>query len=211
MSVEVASAATNQPDRRDQGSSLLRAIPELGQQRADARQRRLVVIAAPTGPGGVQATATATVRPKNPVTGVVGGIGAITVTDPGSGYATPPVVTIESPGVPTATGATATAVISSGAISSIAVDATGFGYTAPVVTITPDATLGVGSGATARASGGVDDAVAAGGVFTIQPIVVFSPPDPLVLPAGVTATDSRRSSNAPRHDSSHVRGHWRLR
>ena len=97
----------------------------------------------------VGAEATATVDPKT------GGISAIAVTSPGSGYTTVPDVAITAAGV-TPTPASATAVISPGVIKSIAVDEPGFGFTTPTVNIaggnpTP------GSEATAVASGGVDN------------------------------------------------------
>ena len=51
---------------------------------------------------------------------------------------------------------------------------TGFGFTTPAVALTG----GGGTGATARPSGGVDNVtVTNGGVYAVQPIVVFGGPD----------------------------------
>ncbi|MDT4964601.1 MAG: hypothetical protein QOF87_4248, partial [Pseudonocardiales bacterium] len=102
-----------------------------------------------TGGGGTGAAANATVDPKT------GGVTGYTVTNPGTGYTTAPTVDITSPGVTTAAGAAATAVISPGVVTSIAVAEAGFGFTTPSVAI-------VGGGApsavaAAQASGGVDD------------------------------------------------------
>ena len=66
----------------------------------------------PTDPGA-GATATATVDPKT------GGISSIDVTAPGSGYASPPTVTITSPGITPTTNASAHANISAGVVTSI--------------------------------------------------------------------------------------------
>ena len=96
------------------------------QQPAGACQR-LVTIA---NGGGTGAEATATVDPKT------GGISAVTVTSPGSGYTTAPGVTIAAAGVTPTALASATAVISPGALKSIAVAEAGFGFTTPTVTIT---------------------------------------------------------------------------
>lgn len=75
------------------------------------------------GNPGEQVTANATV-----VNGFVVGIN---VTNGGSGYTTPPVVTITGNGA----GATATAIVADGSVSSISVDTTGSGYTEATVTI----------------------------------------------------------------------------
>ncbi len=126
---------------------------------------------------GTGAEAAATVDPKT------GGISAVTVTSPGSGYLTPPTVAITAAGVTPTSPASATAQISSGVVTSIAVNETGFGFTAPTVSITGDAPTTV---ATANASGGVDNVtVDAGGVYEVQPVVKFGLPD---LPTGVQAT-----------------------
>ena len=129
-------------------------------------------IVAISGGGGTGALADATVDPKT------GGVTGYTITSPGTGYATVPTVTITSPGVTTATGAAATAVVSSGVLKSIAVDEAGFGFTTPAVTVTGGNPT-PGSEATAVASGGVDDLTitAGGGGYAIQPIVHFSLPD----------------------------------
>ena len=76
-----------------------------------------------SGGGGSGATAVATIT-----TGV---ITAITVTNPGSGYATAPAVNITG-GV--GNGATATATLVGGGVGSIAVTAGGSGYVEPTVT-----------------------------------------------------------------------------
>jgi FtsP/CotA-like multicopper oxidase with cupredoxin domain len=137
-----------------------------------------------TGGGGTGAAANATVDPKT------GGVTGYTVTNPGTGYTTAPTVDITSPGVTTAAGAAATAVISPGVVTSIAVAEAGFGFTTPSVAI-------VGGGApsavaAAQASGGVDDlTITAGGSgYAIQPIVQFSLPDAAycaAVPAPTTA------------------------
>ena len=66
-----------------------------------------------------------------------GAISAIDVTVPGSGYSSPPSVTITAPGAHQSpfVDAAASAVISDGALQSIGVDASGYGFSAPVVTI----------------------------------------------------------------------------
>ena len=140
----------------------------------------IVEITPVSGDPGSGATATATVDPK------LGGITAVSITSPGSGYLVAPDVAITAPGLaPPPTAAVATAQISPGVVTSIAVDETGFGFTAPAVTITAQP-VDPGSGATATASGGVDNvSVIDGGVYEIQPIVEFSLPD---LPGGVQAT-----------------------
>ncbi len=75
------------------------------------------------------ATATATVSASNRISGV-------TITDGGSGYVTPPAVSI----VGTGTGAVPTATVSGGAVTAINVEPAGGGYAAvppPVVVIAP--------------------------------------------------------------------------
>ncbi len=131
-----------------------------------------------SGGGGTGALATASVDPKT------GGVTAITVTDPGSGYTSPPDVLITSPGVTPTSLAAATATVSLGAITSIAVDEPGFGFVAPQVTLTGG---GFTTPATAVASGGVDNLTITdgGSGYLTQPIVEFSLPD---LPGGVQAT-----------------------
>ena len=95
-------------------------------------------------------------RRRPPSTPKTGGISAITVTSPGSGYTAAPTVTITSPGVTPTTPAAATAVISPGVVTSIAVAEAGFGFTTPSVTLTGGNPT-PGFEATAVASGGVDD------------------------------------------------------
>jgi len=128
---------------------------------------------------GTGAEATATVDPKT------GGVSAVTVTSPGAGYAVPPAVSIDTAGVPPTTTAIASAHVSSGVLTSIAVNETGFGFTAPAVTVAGDAPT---TGATATASGGVDNVTVnpgGGGQYEVQPVVKFGLPD---LPDGVQAT-----------------------
>ncbi len=126
-----------------------------------------------------RAEATATVDPKT------GGVTAITVTNPGSGYTAIPGVTIDAPGVVITTPASATAAIATGVVSSIAVDQAGFGFTAPQVAISGAAA----TPASAQASGGVDNVtVTSGGVYNVEPIVVFSQPDLPAAQGGVQAT-----------------------
>jgi FtsP/CotA-like multicopper oxidase with cupredoxin domain len=130
--------------------------------------------------GGSGAEATATVDPKT------GGITAVTVTNPGSGYTSPPDVTITAAGVTPSAPASATAAISTGVLKSIAVNEPGFGFTAPAVTMTGGNPT-PGSEATAVASGGVDNLTLTGGGsgYAVQPIVEFSLPN---LPGGTPPT-----------------------
>ena len=124
----------------------------------------------PTSPGD-GAAATATVDPKT------GGVSGITITDPGSGYATPPVVAISSPGITPTGEASAHATISPGVVTDIEVAESGFGFTTPTVDIADGGTPS--TPATAQASGGVDDLtiVDGGSGYTVQPILHFSLPD----------------------------------
>jgi FtsP/CotA-like multicopper oxidase with cupredoxin domain len=129
--------------------------------------------------GGTGAEAAATVDPRT------GGIQAVTVTSPGSGYTTPPEVSITAAGV-LPTPASATAAISPGVVTGIAVAEPGFGFTAPAVSLTGGNPT-PGQEAVARASGGVDNLtlIDPGTGYTIQPIVEFSLPD---LPGGTAPT-----------------------
>ncbi|MHB9116268.1 MAG: multicopper oxidase domain-containing protein, partial [Thermoleophilia bacterium] len=125
---------------------------------------------------GTGAEATATVDPKT------GAITAIDVTAPGSGYTTPPTVVITS-AVAVPTPASATAVLSTGALESVTVNESGFGFA------TLNAALTGGNPttpATIVASGGVDNVelTNGGSGYAIQPIPVFSLPE---LPGGVQA------------------------
>lgn len=101
-----------------------------------------------TGGGG--ATATAAVGS--------GAVTSFTVTNGGSGYVTPPAVTIGGPG----TGATATAVLTDGVVTSITVGTPGTGYsTAPAITIASPGSTGAGVVAavnTSALTGGLDEA-----------------------------------------------------
>ena len=154
----------------------------------------ITIADSPTGVAN-NATATASVLPNNAVTG---GIGAITVTKTGSGYAPapaiPPSVVITkvsspAPVIP----AQAHAVISTGVISSIAVGNPGFGLTTPSVAISAAPSGGVNAFATA--SGGVDNVTVAqsstpntGGIYASQPSVLFTPPPAGGVQATGTAT-----------------------
>ena len=125
---------------------------------------------------GTQATATATVDADGAVTG-------FTITDPGSGYAVEPLVTISGSG----TGATATAtVFPTGVVTAVTIDIPGSGYTAPTVQFTGgDGDPGFAS-AEATAYGGVDGAIVTdqgNGAYTF-PTVEFGLPD---HPDGVKA------------------------
>lgn len=121
---------------------------------------------------GTGAAATASVDP------VSGGISAVEVTAPGSGYTVAPQVTI-SGGDGTAT-AVAT-IASTGAVTSFAVDDPGAGYSGFAVTVSD----GGGTGAAATASGGVDAVtIADGGAGYTMPTVEFDLP---ALPDGTQA------------------------
>jgi FtsP/CotA-like multicopper oxidase with cupredoxin domain len=133
-----------------------------------------------TGGGGTGAAATANVD------AATGGITSIDVTTPGEGYTAPPTVEITSPGITPTAIASATATIATGALTSITVDGSGFGFTETAVTIT-DNSANPGSGATAVASGGVDNLVLVdgGSGYVDKPAVHIGLPD---LPYGRQAT-----------------------
>jgi hypothetical protein len=124
------------------------------------------------------AQGTAVVDPKT------GGISAINITSPGSGYTLAPSVQITSPGVTPTALASATAQIGLGVITSVTVVETGFGFTSPSVTFTGGTPT---TDATATASGGVDfvNLTYGGSGYVTQPLVTFSLPE---LPGGVQAT-----------------------
>ncbi len=126
-----------------------------------------------TGGGGTGATAAATVDPLS------GAITAITVTTPGSGYTSAPLVSITGLGIDGA----ATAVVDySGVVTAINVDAAGGGFSSPVATISGG---GATSDATAVVYGGVDVvAVTDPGLGYTFPTVEFGlPNDPNGLQA----------------------------
>ena len=129
---------------------------------------------------GTGATATPVVDPKT------GAISSIVVTDPGAGYVNAPTVQIASPGVTPTSAATATAQISTGVVNGITVNEPGFGFTSPSVVIT-GGNPAPGFGATAVASGGVDNVTlsSGGSGYTTQPLVAFTAPN---LPGSVQAT-----------------------
>jgi FtsP/CotA-like multicopper oxidase with cupredoxin domain len=129
-----------------------------------------------TGGGGMGAMADATVDPLS------GAITAITITNPGSGYTSAPLVSITGLGVDAA----ADAVVDySGVVTSITVDLPGAGYSAPAVAITDG---GAVTAATGTVYGGVDAAALIAGVdyngYTM-PVVEFGLPND---PAGIRAT-----------------------
>ena len=98
-----------------------------------------VTLSAPDQPGGVQATATATVAS--------GAVTGFNVTNKGSGYTSAPTVSFGGPG----TGATATASLT-GIVKSVTITNPGTGYTsAPTLALTG----GGGTGSTATATVGV--------------------------------------------------------
>ena len=129
------------------------------------RTYSFAAVVTPPGTGaGAGATATATVGANGEVTG-------LTITNPGSGYAVAPDVTITGSG----TGATADADVQlSGAVTGITVDAAGGGYTQPSVTISGG---GATTDATAHALGGVDAVAVTAGSGYKFPTVDFDLPD----------------------------------
>lgn len=90
------------------------------------------------GGGGAGAAATATIG-----NGVVG---VVTISNGGSGYASPPIVTISSPGIGGIT-ATASAKINSvGIVTQIAITNAGLGYTStPTITLSSPYMIGIGT------------------------------------------------------------------
>ena len=114
--------------------------------------------------------ATATVDPRT------GSISGITITDPGSGYATPLVVAISSPGITPTGEAAAHATISPGVVTDIEVAESGFGFTTPTVDIAGGGTPS--TPATAQASGGVNDLTIVDGGSGLH-----GPTDPPLLPS----------------------------
>lgn len=167
-SSEVVSAAPATPTDQSKVPHYFGPYPNWANSAQVLANAVITIEAPPAGAGNTTAEATATVVPKT------GSISAITITKPGSGYLAAPLVTIDSPGVVPTVVAAATAEISSGVVSSITVFETGFGFTTPNVALTG----GGGTGATARPSGGVDNVtVNSGGVYAVQPIVVFGQPD----------------------------------
>lgn len=103
-----------------------------------------VVIDAPTGVGGVQATATLQVDGGGAITG-------FTITNPGRGYLTPPSITL-----PVGTGADPVAAVLGGYVASINVTNPGSGYsTAPTVTIVGPSTIPASVGTASVVLGGV--------------------------------------------------------
>ncbi|PWB54837.1 MAG: hypothetical protein C3F06_03435 [Candidatus Methanoperedenaceae archaeon] len=139
-----------------------------------------VTISAPTTPGGVTATANATVQ-ANGQHRVI----SITVTNPGSGYTSVPTVNISGGG---GTGATATAALGTAAVASLNLTANGSGFTSvPTVSFSG----GGGSGANATAILGTAAVASAtltkgGSGYTSVPAVSILPVDG--NGAGATAT-----------------------
>ena len=71
--------------------------------------------------------------------------GTIKITNPGTGYDVPPIITISAPDYPEGVQATATCTISSGAINSVTITNGGSGYTsAPIITVTKAGSTGSG-------------------------------------------------------------------
>jgi len=83
------------------------------------------------GGGNTRATATATLAGT--------GVGSVAVVNPGTGYSTPPIVTVAPP--PSGVTAVVTATVSGGSVTGFTVTTAGSGYpTAPVVTVASPAT-----------------------------------------------------------------------
>ena len=118
--------------------------------------------------------------------GTAGIIGAVTITNGGTGYTTPPNVTFSASG--STIGATAVATVSGGAVTGVTITSPGAGYTAtPTVTFTG----GGGTGAGASAILGLNFAQ-----YTLNtnetPNGVTITPDGVIFPAGAFA-----GSNGP--------------
>jgi hypothetical protein len=117
--------------------------------------------------GGVQPTATAVLSG--------GGITSISLTSGGSGYITPPTVSIVASAGDGGSAATATAVLSGAGLTGITVVSGGSGYNSPSINFSGG---GGGSGADAQAvlSGGISSItlVNAGSGYTTEPTVTLS-------------------------------------
>jgi len=141
-----------------------------------------VTIGAPNVTGGVQAVAYATLSG--------GGISAIAVSAPGTGWSGTPVVTITPAVGDTGSGATAHATVLSSGISAIVIDTPGSGYKAtPTVTITGTFTTLPTFGAVTITSSSVTGIVVteAGTGYTGAPSVTVGTP-PTGVQALATAT-----------------------
>jgi FtsP/CotA-like multicopper oxidase with cupredoxin domain len=121
----------------------------------------IVSIEPPTDPGGVQATATAVQNN--------GGISSITITNPGSGYATEPNVTVTD-NVGDGNAAAVRATVTMDTISGLQILDTGRGYTAATISIPAPNVAGTQATATAVVSGAVTAInVLAGGTGYVTP------------------------------------------
>ncbi len=99
-----------------------------------------------------------------------------TITNQGSGYATPPTITISAPQNPGAT-ATATASLSGGLVNNIALTYAGYGYTsAPTVTVSAPPALTAATATSSVNAGGVTGVtVTSGGAnYVTAPTVTFT-------------------------------------
>ncbi|HET8825966.1 MAG TPA: choice-of-anchor D domain-containing protein [Terriglobales bacterium] len=153
----------------------------------------------------------------------IGSVGAITVTDVGSGYVDP-VVTITDAYVMPAIPASATATVTGGAVTSINILNLGSGYIAPVVTITDN--LGAGATATASldpqtVSGGIRKFVdsmpgicgVAGGTNALGQCLPLAVPDTATYPGsdfyqiGLSDYTQKMHSDLP---ATHLRGYYDL-
>lgn len=153
----------------------------------------------------------------------IGSVGAITVTDVGSGYVDP-VVTITDAYVMPAIPASATATVTGGAVTSINILNLGSGYIAPVVTITDN--LGAGATATASldpqtVSGGIRKFVdsmpgicgVAGGTNALGQCLPLAVPDAATYPGsdfyqiGLSDYTQKMHSDLP---ATHLRGYYDL-
>jgi hypothetical protein len=156
----------------------------------------IVTISAPDLTGGIQATATATISgdtaPLYAGDGYVPN-GGIIVTEPGSGYTSPPTITIAAPDtvINHGTGATATAVLDGAtSIASITVDTAGEFYDIP-----PTVTIGAPTAArvadfTATVSNGEVTGftlVDRGWGYSAAPAVTIADPDVTPVTADITA------------------------
>jgi hypothetical protein len=120
----------------------------------------------------------------------IGSITAINVAASGSSYTGTPAVAINDP---TGTGATATAVVVGNVVTSINVTAKGQGYTNPSVVISG----GGGSGATATAKLGSDDALL-GLINRASAVICEAVNRPKIFDSGVNVTERRNGNGQDR-------------
>lgn len=82
-----------------------------------------------------------------------GGVTALTITAPGTGYTLPPTITITAATGDSGAGATATATVSGGGLATVTITAPGAGYSLPpAITITPNPADAGAAGATITAA-----------------------------------------------------------